>query len=855
MIDLYQERFSETARSRGILAGAALFVRTAVNFICTGMIERLSTVHRYSAATPGVLSDTSRGVRFAFKEMKSAPTLMAAALLSLTLGIGATTAVFGLVHAVLLNPLPFDEEDDLVRIYQIPHDRPIRISLIPLTYAEIERQQTVFSSMVAHRFSDAALLRDDGFAERVVAISVSRDWLTTLGVEPELGRGFSPDETEADAAASVAVISHRLWQREFGGDRTAVGQQITINQESKTIIGVMPPRYNYPYHADVWLPMRVDPVGRGTWGLNVQARLAPGVSLAQAEAELEVIGTRLTAEHPERHRGATLTPIPLRETLLEGDDRLVVALFGAVVFVLMIVCANLANLFLARGLDRHRQFAMRAALGASRVRLLRENLAENMTVAFIGGLGGLAMAVWAARFLVTLVPDALSYVVPDVSLDSTAFLFSAIVASACALVFGSLPAWRSSDANPATALQASTRSIAGSRSRSSDILVVCEIGLAFALLAGAGLMVQNFRALTALHPGYDTSNLWLVTTAIDRPDYVDPERRIQYVSEVEDAVLALPEVERVGTSSMFPWDRANTLARIEVEGRDFDPDERLLVNHRSVTPGFLETTAIPLLAGRYLDTRDRVDGNPVAVVSESTARFLWTNEDPIGKRVRDTRSGGDLDVWRTIVGVVADVREYDTHPMTWYVPYEQTASAPTTANLVIAARVRGEVDAERLSGAVSSVDATLAIREVLPATLLHAEAFAGERFTTGLLGIFSLGGLFMAAIGIYGVLAYYVSRRVREIGVRLALGARPTAILRNVLTHGLILVVLGLGAGLIGSKLAAKLVGSAVPELGTLNGTTVIVAASILALVAAVATYVPAQRAMRANPIEVLRAE
>jgi len=807
------------------------------------------------ASVGAVLGDVARGVRFALKEIKSAPVLMAAALLSLTLGIGATTAVFGLVHAVLLNPLPFDEEDSLVRIYQIPHDRPIRISLIPLTYVEIERQQTVFSSLVAHRFSDAALLREDGIAERVVAISVSRDWLETLRVDPLLGRGFTPDETDAGADASVAVISHRLWQREFGGDRGVVGRQVTINQDSKTIVGVMPPRYNYPYHADVWLPMRVDPVGRGTWGLNVQGRLAPGVSLTQAEAELEVIGTRLAAEHPARHRGATLTPIPLRETLLEGDDRLVVALFGAVMFVLLIVCANLANLFLARGIDRHRQFAMRAALGASRVRLLRENFSENLTIALLGGLGGFAVATWAARFLVTLVPDALSYVVPDVSLDRTAFFFSALLATSCALIFGILPSWRTSDANPATVLQAGTRSIAGTRTWSADALVVCEIALAFALLAGAGLMVQNFRALNGLEPGYETPNLWLVTTAIDRPDYVESARRIHYVSEVEAAVRALPEVERVGTTSMFPWDRANTLARIEVEGRDFDPDERLLVNHRSVTPGFLETAAIPLLLGRHLNSSDRTDGNPVVVVSESTARFLWPNEDPIGKRVRNTRSTGDSGAWKTIVGVVADVREYDTHPMTWYVPYEQTANAPTAANLVIAVRVRGEVNAARLSGAVSSVDPTLAIREVLPATLLHAEAFAGERFTTGLLSVFSLGGLIMAAIGVYGVLAYYVSRRVREIGVRLALGARPNIILREVLLHGITLVVLGLGAGLLGSQVATRLVGSAIPELGRLNISAVIVAASILGLVAVVASYVPAQRAMRADPMEVLRAD
>jgi len=875
MIDLYCERFRDLVQHRGLTAGVGLFARTALNFFVTGIVERTASFRNRRSALRAsdekqaaqsqprgvtsimrtTLGDFVRGVRFAFKEIRNAPTLMAAALLSLTLGIGATTAVFGLVHAVLLNPLPFDDEDNLVRIYQIPHDRPTRISLIPLTYDEIERQQSVFSKMVAHRFSDATLLRSDGLAERVVAIFVSRDWLTTLRVEPLVGRGFTADESELGNAATVAVISHRLSRREFGGERAAVGRTITINQESKTIIGVMPPRYNYPYHADVWLPMRVDPVGRGTWGLNVQARLASGITLAQAAAELELIGTRLAAEHPERHRGATLTPIRLRETLVQDDDRLVLALFGAVVFVLLIVCANLANLFLARGLDRHRQFAMRAALGAGRARLLRENLAENLTISMVGGVAGFAVAFWASQFLVALVPDALGYVVPEVSVNRQAFVFCVGVAATCALVFGSLPAWRAAAADPATALQSGTRSVTRGRTLSSDILVVCEVALAFSLLAGAGLMVQNFRTLQGLHPGYESENLWLVTTAIDRPDYTDAMRRISYVSDVETELLELPSVEQVGTSSMFPWDRANTLARIDVEGRDFDPDERILVNHRSVTPGFLETVGIQLLQGRYYDTDDRADGIPVVIVSNSTAAFLWPGEDPIGRRMRDARESGNPDAWKTVVGVVADVREYDDQPMTWYVPYAQDAAATYAANLVLAARTREGVNAEHLFRAVASVDPTLAVNEVLPATLLQAETVSGERFTTSVLGVFSLGGMLMAAIGIYGVLAYSVSRRMREIGVQLALGASPTNVLRHVLLHAFVLVSSGLGVGLLGAFATARLVRSAIPELSTLDVGPMLAATLLLAFVASVATFVPARRAMRADPMEVLRAE
>ncbi|UCD25490.1 MAG: ABC transporter permease [Gemmatimonadota bacterium] len=800
-----------------------------------------------------MLGDLAHGVRFTLKEIKSAPTLMIAALLSLAVGIGATTAVFGLVNAVLLRPLPFGDESRLVRIYQIPEGRSTRISLIPLTYYEIDRQQSVFSGMVAHRFSDATLFRNDGMAERVVSISVSRDWLETLSVRPLLGRGFSAEEAGAGSTARVAVISHRLWQREFGGDRSVLGRTITINQESKTVIGVMPPSYNYPYHADIWVPMRIHPEGRGTWGLNVQARIRPGVTLAQAAAELEIIGTRLATAHPERHRGATLTPIPLRETLVQDEDRLVIALFGAVVFVLLIVCANLANLFLARGLDRQRQFAMRAALGASRSRLIRQTFAEHMTVALLGGMLGFALAFWTAEFLTTLVPGALGYVVHEIPIDGTAMIFSVAAAALTAVVFGIIPAWRTSMANPASVLQSGTRSVTRRRTFSTDALVVGEVALAFMLLAGAGLMVQSFRALQGQDLGYAAEDLWLITTAVDRPDYADPARRVTYVREVESAMRGVLGVERGATSSMFPWDNSNTLARIEIDGREFDPEERLLVNHRSATPGFLETVEIPLLQGRYIDSRDVADGNPVAVVSEATAR-LWPDGDAVGGRVRELRSNGDTSAWKTVVGVVADVREYDEQPMTWYVPYEQNAQATSAANLVFVARGRG-LNADQLRRAVASVDPTLAVNEVFPATALHAESIAGERFTAKLLGAFAVGGLLMAAIGIYGVLAYTVSRRTREIGVQLALGASPVKILQNVLWHGGTLAVAGLATGVIGALVVTRLIRSAVPELGGGAIGPMVVAVLVLTIVAMLASYVPARRAMQADPLTALRSE
>ncbi len=802
-----------------------------------------------------MFTDLLHGIRFTVRELRRAPAFMGAALLSLIIGIGATTAVFGLVRALLLRPLPFEDEANLVRIFQVPEGTTNLISLRPVTYGGIEEQQRSFSSMVAQRYSASTLLGNEGFAERIVTISVSRDWLGTLGVQPLQGRGFTPDESELGRDASVTVISHLLWQRHFGGAADVLGRTVTIDNRTRTVVGVMPPGFRYPYHADAWLPMRVDPLGDNTWGLNVQARLRPGVTTDQAAQDLRAINQRLVLDHPDRHRGAMLRAYPLRDTMVGEQDRLALMLFGAVVFVLLIVCANMANLFLARGLDRQRQFAMRAALGASRTRLVREMFAESLVVALLGGLLGFAAALGTAQFLVTLFPNHLSFVVTDVPIDATAFTFSMAAAVATALAFGIVPAWRTTGTDPAQLLQGGTRSVTRRRTLSADALVVSEVALAFVLLAAAGLLVRNLQSLQQVELGYDPERLWILTTAVDRPDYDDPERRLVYVDRVQEALRQLADVSSAGTSTMFPWSRSNTLARIEIEGRQLTESEQPIVNHRAVTPAFLETLGVPLIRGRQIDSRDVESGIPVAVISQRMAARYWPNEDAIGRRVRSLGSSGP-DPWRTVIGVVGDVHEAEDPYETWYVPYAQDAAGALAGNLVFVARVRGDgVTEDRVRRTVASVDPTLAVGDVFPATLVHAESIAGERFTTRLIGAFALAGLLMAAIGIYGVLAYTVARRTREIGVQLALGASPGAILRTVLRYGSTLVAVGLVLGILGAFSMIRVLRSAVPELSVVDPTTMAIAIAVLTAVALLASYVPARRAMRADPIQALRAE
>jgi len=794
-------------------------------------------------------------LRYGLRTLRRQPLYASIAILSLGLGIGATAAVFSVADAALIRSTPFRDDARLVRIYIVPKDGSQRISLAPETFLAIRDRQRSFESLVGQRFLNLTLTTPEG-PERVVGTAVSRGWAATLGIQPILGRTFTPEEERAGQGAGVVLLSHGLWERLFAGDPGAVGRSLTLNGRPHAVIGVLPRGFRYPYETTLWLPVDLDHDAAGTWGLNVQARLKPGVGLQQARDDLAGIAAQLAEELPARHEGATLLPVPTREVLLGDQGRLVVALLAAVSFVLLIVCANLASLLLARSTARHREMAVRASLGAGRLRQVRQLLTESLLLATLAGALGFLLAYGASDLLGRLLPPRLQTVVGHVPVDARALAISVVLSLVTGLVFGLVPALRTTTANLSTTLSGGDR-VSGSAGRFLGALVVGEIAVSTVLLVGAGLTLRNLYRLQRADLGYPARGLTLLSVPLDAPEYQAAERRVQLVRGVERELAAAPGVSAVGMTCLFPSSRGNFLARVEVEGRPLERAQQNLVNHRLVSPGFFEALQLPMLRGRPFLSTDGPGAEPVAIVSRAMAERYWPGLDPVGRRIRDLPANGEPSPWRRVVGVVPDLREFYEVAETWYLPYAQRAERRMAGRATFVVRAGADVPGlgASLRRAVGRVDPTLPVFDMLKVTQMHADTLSEQRFSTQLLSGFAGFGLLMAALGIYGVLSYSVSRRSREIGIRMALGARPVDIRHSVLARGAGLVAGGLGLGLLGALVLSRLLASLVTEVGALDPVTLSATTVILALVALQACWLPARRAMRADPVSVLRQE
>jgi len=788
-------------------------------------------------------------VRYALRGFARRPGFTAAALLTLGVGIGATVGVFSVARAALFAPLPFPGGERMVRLFIVHPGSETHISLAPETFLEIRDRQQSFENLVAHRYSDLTLLGLDA-PRRVVGMAVSEGWAETMGVTPLIGRTFTPED---DAAGGVVVLSHALWQDELGGDPSVLGRRLTLDGEDYAVIGVLTPGYRFPYDADLWYPMQLGSGRRATWGLNVQARLAPGVTPAQVDADLGRIASALAADLPNRHREARLIAVPARDELVEGHDRLLLLLLGAVGFVLVLVCANLANLLLARGVAREREMAIRAALGAGRGRQVRQLLTESLTLGALGGALGLGLAWLSSPALRALLPPRLQWVVGSVPIDGPVLGFALVTAVGCSVLFGLVPALRASRRDVERALRAGRRSggAAGSR-RLLDALAVFEVALALTLVSGATLMLRNLDRLQKRDLGYPAARLGIFTTSLDREPYTDPARRSRFVSDVEDRLRALPGVESAGTTCVYPLGRENFLAGIEVAGRETREGERFLVNHRLVTPGFLRTLGVRLLRGRLIEDTDVPGALPVVVVSEALARRYWPGEDPVGRRVRNQRAAGETP-WLTVVGVVSDVREFDDVDETWYLPWAQHAEEAFAGQATFAVRSDVPLTPDLARRAVGGVDPTQAVYEVASVRAAYAETLEQERFGSTLLGTFAAFGLLLAGIGLYGVLSYLVSQQTHEIGIRMALGAGRGDVGLAVLRRGGRVVAAGLAIGAVLVVALSRLVAGLVSEIEPLDPVSLALGFGVLVLVGAQACWLPARRAMRSDPILALR--
>jgi putative ABC transport system permease protein len=798
----------------------------------------------------------------ALRALRRAPGFATAAILTLALGIGANTAIFSVVNGVLLRPLPFPDDDRLVWVWGRSPLREYSNLSFP-DFVDFREQVGAFERLSAvTAFTPLVNLTAGDRPEQVQGTLVAADFFETLGVRPALGRGLGPGD-ERVALPAAAVLSHDLWRRRFGADPAVVGRSVGLDGRSVTVVGVMPPGFRFPSGAEIWLPAPALAAGmqvRRAHFMGGIGRLRPGVSLQETQAEAAAVAARLAALHPDSNTGWSVRLAPLRESIV-GDTRpALLLLMAAVGFVLLIACANVANLLLARGAARARELSIRAALGAGRGRLLGQSLLESGLLALGGGALGVLLAAWGVDALRSLAPADLPRI-EEVTLDG-AILGYALLASLLAAALSGLPfALQAARADLHGALREGGHAPAVAvRRRLRSALVVSEVALSVVLLAGAGLLIRSFSRLTRVDPGFETGGTATARIQLVESRYGEPGRRAALVDELLRRLAALPGVEAAGAATELPLSGQNNDTYFVIEGQaPAGPGGTLDANMRRVSPGYFRALGVPLLRGRGLSERDRAGAPGAVVVNEPFAHSYFPDGEPLGRRlVIDLGQPFPAE----IVGVVGGMRHHameSAAPPEMYLAYAQ---APASwLNLVVRGRGAGAGDHSGAEPAIAAeVRATLAaidpeqpVGPFRPMETLVASSLAPSRFRTLLLGTFAAMALVLAAIGLHGVLAFLVSRRTREIGIRMALGARRADIVALVLEEGARLVLPGLALGLVGAVVLGRALSSLLFGVGPLDPATFCLIPAVLALVAGVASYLPARRAARVDPAVALR--
>ena len=789
--------------------------------------------------------------KFALRSLGKNPAFTLIAVLTLALGIGANTAIFSVVNGVLLRPLPYPEPERLLTL---------RSNQSVPELEDLQTQSQSFESMGGVSFQAADY---SGGAEPVqIEVGlVASDFFKVLGGHASLGRVLSAED-DRFGGERVLVLSHALWQRQFGGDPRIIGRSINLAGQSHTIVGVATPDFRAPRSTlEAFAPIRVFyPVAaraRGAHLLRAYARLRPGVTMAEAQSELRVIDQRLAQANPEENKNRQSVLLSLHERMVGNIRPALLILFGAVGLVLLIACANFANLLLARMASRTQELTVRAALGAGRGRLIRQVLVESTLLSVLGGIAGLVVGTWGMDALLALKPEDLPRV-ENVHLDGSVFFFTMALAVVTGIVFGLLPAWQATRVEISGALGAGGRSVTQGRSRFRSALVVAELGLALLLLIGAGLLGKAFWQLTSVSPGFNPENV--VTMRVELPEarYKTVPPQTQFRQTVLDNLNALPGVEAAIISEL-PLGGNALNHNFIIEGRPPIPKgEEPELYSRSVMGAYFNVLAIPLLQGRALNRDDRADTPAVGVINESMARQYFRDQNPVGARVRWARSEG-VD-WITIVGVVANVRHFGlavSEEPAIYTPYAQSGQDwKRWSEFVV--RTPGKIDAalvSQLKKMVWQVDPTIPVTQVRPMSEVLSVSLAAQRFNMLLLAIFAGVALLLASVGLYGVLAFSVAQRTREIGIRMALGAQGRDVLRLVLRQGLALSVLGVAFGIAASLVGTRVLRGLLYGVTPTDPVTFAAVALLLVTVALVACLIPACRALRVDPVVALRHE
>ena len=853
----HRDMLEASQRDRG-LDGAAAHRAAA---LALGGQAQITEAWRDQRGLP-FLDMLLQDLRYGIRVLRRTPGFTLAALLTLAIGIGANAAIFSVVDAVLLQPLPYADPDRLVTIGDRNADGSSS-NVGFTTMVDWRARSRSFEALGVMRSWQPTLMVN-GEAERVSAVRVSANYFEMLGVRPALGRGFSPADDHPDRWR-VLVLSDGLWRRRFNADPAVVGRSIVMNDRPYQIVGIMPAAFEpvdsarlYDTDAEMWAPLGYqvggDSACRSCQHLRGFGRLKRGVSIAAATAEMNTIRTQLRREYPADYGDGTIAIVPLRDALTGGVRTALMVLLGAVSFVLLIACANVANLLIARSVARQRELTMRAALGADRARILRQLLTESLLLGVFGALVGMALAYALVNGITTLAPVSLPRL-NHVRIDARVLSFTAMLAVLTGIVFGLVPAWRSASGARA-ALAVDARGTVGGRGRARAALVVADLALALVLLAGAGLMLRTVTALMRTSPGFTADRILAVDFSLVGRAYAEdgPVRAFQQV--LVEKLRALPGVESVSLADQIPFGGDFDCRGFHVNGRmKANPSEDPCIERYGVTPGYHEMLGIPLLAGRTISGADTETSQPVVVISASTARLVFGTDSPLGAQVRMGNAAEGP--WRTVIGVVGDVHHDDvTGPAraAMYTPQTQF----TDSFLVALIKVGG---ADPMSVAVParqvirSMDPNVPVYRVAPLPSLVAGAAAQRTFVMRLLGGFALVAVLLAAIGLYGVVSYGVALRTREVGVRMALGAQPADVFRLVLSGGAKLVAIGVAAGLAGAAASTRFMDTLVFGVSPIDPLTFTTAVLVLVIVAMLAHWVPIRRALRIDPALALRAE
>jgi putative ABC transport system permease protein len=802
-----------------------------------------------------------RDVAFGWRQLRTSPGFAVAAVLTLALGIGATTAIFSTVHAVLLRPLPYPSPERLVRVWETAPDGATRNVVSSGNYLDWRERATSFAAIGAHSWTFGMTLTGVDQPIRLQVARIAPSALRALGTVPLRGRPFTEEEGE-DGAAPVALLSHRLWRERFAGDPGVIGSSITLDTQPHTIVGVMPPGFDYPApEADLWRPLPFgadDAEERRSHQWTVVARLADGVTIEAARAEMDAIAAGITSEHPGYMTGWGVNVMPLRTDLVGEVRALLWVLMGVVGVVLLLTCVNLANLLLARATAREREIAVRGALGAGRRRLVRQHLVESLLLGVLGGGLGLAVLLAGLDAMVALAPPDIP-LLDDVRIDPVVLGFAFGTTLLATLLFGLVPALRVTATAPGEALRGS-RTAGGSgagpaHGRLRAGLLVAEVALAVVLVVGAGLLLRSMARLNAVDPGLETSNRLLVFVDISSPRYPESADHVAFFGRLLDRVESMPGVLAAGGTTEPPLSGYAMTFSYTIEGRPAETpsgreeDERLL----AVTPRYLETIGLPVLEGRGIEPTDRAGSPPVVVISESLARKQWPDGDAIGSRIRFNE---DMD-WLTVVGVVGDARldglDRDAPPAI-YIAFDQKPW-DWMAWLALTVRVDGDPAGvvPALRAELAELDPTVIPERVSTLEEAFAESAARRRFAAQLLGAFAALALTLGALGIYGLLAYSVAQRRQEIGIRMALGAEPRQVAGRVVRDALVIAAAGVVVGAAGAFAGTRALRSLLFQVEPTDPATFTLACALLLAVAALAAWWPARSATRVDPVAAMR--